>query len=77
MNYLKSIAPKNIKFTGFVLNKKLTEYYQKAKVYVQMSAHEAFGYSVSESILYGCIPLITKKLYLKLSVTQDITFLIK
>lgn len=58
--FIKSIATENVELTGFVSEKKLVEYYQKAKVYVQVSAHEGFGRSIAESMLCECVPVVTK-----------------
>ncbi|MEF8848658.1 MAG: glycosyltransferase family 4 protein, partial [Candidatus Thermoplasmatota archaeon] len=51
----------NVEFTGFVSDEKLLEWYQKAKVYAQFSFHEAFGCSVAEAMLCGCIPVVSDK----------------
>jgi glycosyltransferase involved in cell wall biosynthesis len=56
---LKSIAAPNVKFLGYVTDEKLMEYYQKAKVYVQVSAHEGFGISMAEAMLCECVPVVT------------------
>ena len=61
IDYLKAIAPPNVEFTGFVSDEELVEWYQRAKVYVQVSAHEGFGITVAESMLCGCIPVVTKR----------------
>jgi len=61
VDYLKSIAPSNVKFTGFVSDGDLMDWYKRAKVYVQISAHEGFGITVAESMLCGCIPVVTKR----------------
>jgi glycosyltransferase involved in cell wall biosynthesis len=61
INYLRSIASRNIKFTGFVTESELVKYYQQAKVYVQVSAHEAFGASLAEAMASGCVPVVTDK----------------
>jgi glycosyltransferase involved in cell wall biosynthesis len=61
MDHLKSIASKNVKFTGFVPDEKLLEYYQKATVYVQVSAHEGFGISLAEAMLCECVPVVTNR----------------
>jgi glycosyltransferase involved in cell wall biosynthesis len=45
IDYLESIATPNVKFTGFVSNDELLKYCQRARVYVQISAHESFGVS--------------------------------
>lgn len=60
VDYLSSIASPNVNFTGWLEDKKLQEYYKQASVYVQASAHEGFGLSVAESMLAGCIPVVTR-----------------
>jgi glycosyltransferase involved in cell wall biosynthesis len=59
IDYLKSIAPSNLQFTGRVAENDLLEYYRKASVYVQLSQHEAFGCSVAEAMLAGCVPVVS------------------
>ncbi len=59
--YLRSLAHDNVIFTGFVSDDELIKFYQKAKVYVQVSGHEAFGISLAEAMLCGCIPITTDK----------------
>jgi glycosyltransferase involved in cell wall biosynthesis len=61
MDYLKNIATDNVLFTGFVTNKDLLGWYQRAKVYAQLSYHEGFGLSVAEAMLCGCIPVTTSR----------------
>jgi glycosyltransferase involved in cell wall biosynthesis len=61
MEQLKSTATPNVKFLGFVPDEQLMEYYQKAKVYVQVSAHEGFGISLAEAMLCECVPVVTKR----------------
>lgn len=58
---LRKIAPPNVRFEGFVSEEKLMEYYQKAKVYVQVSAHEGFGLSLAEAMLCECVPVVTER----------------
>jgi len=53
--------PQNVKFTGFVPDEELLKLYQQAKVYAQFSFHEAFGCSVAEAVLCGCVPVVTNK----------------
>lgn len=60
IDFLKSIATKNVLFTGYVSNEELLEYYRRASVYVQASLHEGFGMSVAEAMLAGCIPVVTR-----------------
>jgi len=61
VNFLKSIATPNVKFTDFVSDEELLNYYHKAKVYVQVSAHEGFGCSLAEAMLCECIPVVTRR----------------
>ncbi len=60
INYLKSIAPSNVEFTGFVSTKKLLEYYQRAKVYCQLSRYEGLPNALCEAMLCECVPVGTK-----------------
>lgn len=59
IDYLKSIAPVNVTFTGWVDQQEWLGYYTGASVYVQASAHEGFGMSVAEAMLAGCIPVVS------------------
>ncbi len=61
IEYLRYIAAPNVTFTGFVSDEKLLEYFRKAKVYVQVSAHEGFGLSLAEAMLCECVPVVTEK----------------
>ena len=58
VDYLKSIAPPNVTFTGWVDEDQWLNYYAQASVYVQASAHEGFGMSVAEAMSAGCIPVV-------------------
>ncbi len=53
-------APSNVEFTGFVSDQELLGFYQRAKAYAQFSFHEAFGCSVAEAMLCGCVPVVTR-----------------
>lgn len=59
--YLKSIATPNVFFAGYIENTQLVKWYQKAKVYCQLSYHEGFGVAVAEAMLSECIPVVTNK----------------
>lgn len=59
INYLKTLATSNVKFTGFLSQDNLIQYYQKAKVYCQLSYRESFGMSLAEAMLCGCAPVVT------------------
>jgi glycosyltransferase involved in cell wall biosynthesis len=59
IEYLKSIAPQNVEFTGFVSYDELMEWYQKAKFYCQLSLYESFGMALAESMCCECVPVVT------------------
>jgi glycosyltransferase involved in cell wall biosynthesis len=61
INYLRSIATTNVRFTGFLAESELILQYQQAKVYVQVSGHEAFGLGLAEAMACECVPVITDK----------------
>ncbi|MGA7160619.1 MAG: glycosyltransferase family 4 protein [Bacteroidota bacterium] len=53
-------APENLRFTGkYVSDDELLQFYQRARVYVQASAHEGFGIACAEAMACGCIPVGT------------------
>jgi glycosyltransferase involved in cell wall biosynthesis len=55
---LRNIAPSNVTFTGrFVSDEELADYFKRAKVYVQASAHEGFGVALAEAMASGCVPV--------------------
>ena len=58
---LKDLAPSNIEFIGPVSQVDLIPYYQRAKVYVQVSAHESFGVAMAEAMSCECIPVVTNR----------------
>ncbi len=60
VDYLKSIGSANVEYVDFLEDKELIEYYQRAKVYAQLSAHEAFGVAIAESMCCECIPVVTE-----------------
>lgn len=60
-DYLRSIAPPNVEFTGFLADRDLLEWYRRAKVYVQASAYESFGMSLAEAMLSECVPVATAR----------------
>lgn len=61
INYLTSLEDPNVEFPGFVSKEQLLQYYQKAKVYCQLSAHESFGVALAEAMSCGCVPVVTKR----------------
>jgi glycosyltransferase involved in cell wall biosynthesis len=60
-DYLRSIAPSNVKLVGFISDEELLELYRRAKVYVQISAYESFGMSLAEAMLCECVPVATDR----------------
>jgi len=59
IDFLRTIATRNVTFTGRVTDDELNDYYRRASVYVQPSLHEGFGMSVAEAMLAGCVPVTT------------------
>lgn len=58
---LKAVAPPNVRFTGWLAAEELQSYMRRASVYVQTSAHEAFGMAVAEAMLGGCVPVVSDR----------------
>jgi len=58
---LKSIAPSNVTFTGFLPNPALSDLLARTSVYVQASTHEGFGCSLAEAMLSGCTPVVSNR----------------
>lgn len=50
-----------LQMTGRVSFADLQRAVQKARVYVQPSWHEAFGCSVAEAMLCGCVPVVSRR----------------
>jgi len=61
IDILKSMAPPNVKFMGFLPEKDLIRFLQKSKVYVQPSLYESFGCAVVEAMLAENVPVVTKR----------------
>lgn len=56
---LMDIAPENVEFTGYVSEDELIRYYQKAKVYCQLSIYEGLPNALCEAMLCECVPVGT------------------
>jgi glycosyltransferase involved in cell wall biosynthesis len=56
---LKRIASSNVDFIGLLSQAKLIEYYQRAKVYCQLSIREGLPNALCEAMLCECIPVGT------------------
>jgi glycosyltransferase involved in cell wall biosynthesis len=54
-------APSNLEILEHIPNDILIEYYQKAKVYAQLSYQESFGCALAEAMLCECVPVVTKR----------------
>lgn len=61
IDHLKSISPSNVEFPGYLTEEQLLSQYQSAKVYAQLSYQESFGSALAESMLCGCVPVVTKR----------------
>jgi glycosyltransferase involved in cell wall biosynthesis len=59
--YLRSIAPPNVQLVGYLDQPALDELMTKASVYVQASVHEAFGCSLVEAMIAGCMPVVSRR----------------
>ena len=57
---LKKSANNNVRFTGYLTDRKLLELLWNSKVYVQPSMHEAFGCSIAEAMLCECVPVVAR-----------------
>jgi glycosyltransferase involved in cell wall biosynthesis len=58
---LREIAPPNVLFAGGMYGDDLMRVYSRAKVYVQVSAHESFGCSLAEAMLCACVPVVSRQ----------------
>lgn len=50
----------NVQLVGFLKQRKLLKFYQRAKVYCQLSRHEGLPTVLCEAMLCECIPIGTK-----------------
>jgi glycosyltransferase involved in cell wall biosynthesis len=74
INYLRKISPSNVKFTGHVSEEELIRWYQRAKVYCQLSYEEGFGVSVIEAMACQCVPVVSSKAVVLKEVVGDCGF---
>lgn len=61
ISHLQSIASSNVKFTGYVSDKKLLAYYKSAKVYCQLSYYESYGMAPAEAMLCEVVPVVANR----------------
>jgi glycosyltransferase involved in cell wall biosynthesis len=57
----KARAPDNLDILDFIPQEELLKYYQKAKVYAQLSFQESFGSALAEAMLCECVPVVTRR----------------
>ncbi len=57
---LKAIAPPNIKFINYLPQNELLKWYQKSKVYCQLSRYEGLPNALCEAMLCECVPVGTE-----------------
>ena len=58
---LKASASRNVEFLDWVPDEVLRQHMRRNSVYVQASAHEAFGVALAEAMLMGCVPVVTDR----------------
>jgi glycosyltransferase involved in cell wall biosynthesis len=51
----------NLELCGRATHEELIGYYQRAKVYCQLSYRESFGASLAEAMACGCVPVVTDR----------------
>jgi glycosyltransferase involved in cell wall biosynthesis len=56
---LRKYESTNVQIRGYVGERELQSSYAVSRVYVQPSLHEAFGMSVVEAMMMGCIPVVS------------------
>ena len=61
IDYLKTIASSNVEFVGYIPFEELLSYFEKAQVYIQVSAQESFGSALAEAMLCECVPVVTNR----------------
>lgn len=59
LNKLQDVAPSNVKLVTYLSQEELIPYYQKAKVYCQLSKREGLPNALCEAMLCGCAPVGT------------------
>lgn len=61
LHMLRRQAPANVSFSGWLPKPELVKRLRQASVYVQVSAHEAFGMALAEAMQCGCVPVVTRR----------------
>lgn len=60
-NELRRAAPGNVRLAGYLPDPELYRLMARARVYVQLSYHEAFGCSLAEAMLHRCVPVVSRQ----------------
>jgi glycosyltransferase involved in cell wall biosynthesis len=58
---LQSRSTENVSLFGYVSREELLAFYQKARVYCQLSYRESFGMALAEAMACGCVPVVTER----------------
>jgi glycosyltransferase involved in cell wall biosynthesis len=53
--------PDNLHVIGFTDHDKLTEFYQRSKIYIQLSRMDTFCLAIAEAMYFDCVPIITNE----------------
>ena len=61
VNHLIKELPGNVTIYNKIPHHELVTFYQKAKIYCQVSLTESFGVSIAEAMFYNCIPIVTNE----------------
>jgi glycosyltransferase involved in cell wall biosynthesis len=61
MDAVRRAAGPNVQFPGIVSEGTLHQLLSEAAVYLQPSAHEAFGCAVAEAMLHGSVPVVSDR----------------
>ncbi|MHC1571134.1 MAG: glycosyltransferase family 4 protein, partial [Methermicoccaceae archaeon] len=58
---LREVAPPNVAFAPLLSWDELVSYYQRARVYCQLSMRESFGVALAEAMLCECVPVVSDR----------------
>jgi len=58
---LREIAPSNVTLIEYLSQNELIPYYQRAKVYCQLSYYESGGVALEEAMSCECVPVVTNR----------------
>jgi len=70
-DYLEKRSSENIELIEFLQKEKLVSYYQKAKVYCQLSIREGLPTALCEAMLCECIPVGTNTTGIKTAIGEN------